>query len=169
MSIVGGDEAGMMEIKLEVATIQANCELQNGYRLYWLISRNQLEFILQHLEVFRSPPFAATAQYQEVMLPVISLEKHFGLVEENSGKSSKYLVVRAADANQKLIRLIVETPSSPKMQKLEMGFAAFGAFALPKNNVDIFGIYSLSESALAIVPDIAGISRSLKLRGDHAL
>lgn len=158
-----------MEIKLEVATMQANCEILDGYQLYWLVSRNQLEFILQHLEVFRSPPFAATAQYQEVMLPVISLEKHFGLTEKSSGKSSKYLVLRAADANQALIRLIVETPSSPKIQKLEKDSTSFTALALPKNNVDILGIYSLSESALAIVPDIAGISRSLKLRGDHAL
>jgi chemotaxis signal transduction protein len=158
-----------MEIKLEVATIQANCEILNGYQLYWLVSRNQLEFILQHLEVFRSPSFTATAQYQEVMLPVINLEKHFGLTEKSPGKSSKYLVLRAADANQALIRLIVETPSSPKIQKLEKDSVSSAALALPKNNVDILGIYSLSESALAIVPDIAGISRSLKLRGDHAL
>ena len=158
-----------MEIKLEVATIQANCDPLNGFELYWLVSRSQLEIILQNIEVFRSPPFVATAEYQEVILPVIGLEKHFGLAENKLEKSMKYLILRAADANHALVRLIVETPFPPKIQKLEKGITTFGALALPKNNVDILGIYSLSATALAIVPDLAGISRSLKLRGDHAL
>lgn len=158
-----------MEIKLEVATIQANCEPLNGYELYWLVSRSQLEIILQNIEVFRSPPFVATAQYQEVVLPVISLEKHFGLSEKKVEKSMKYLILRAANADQALVRLIAETPFPPKIQKLEKGVTTFGALALPKNNVDILGIYSMSPTVLAIVPDVAGISRSLKLRGDHAL
>lgn len=158
-----------MEMKLEVATVRANCDPLNGYELYWLVSRNQLEIILQNIEVFHSPPFVATVQYREVMLPVISLEKHFGLAARKVEKSMKYLILRAANADQALVRLIVETPFSPKIQKPEKGFTAFGALALPKNSVDILGIYSLSATALAIVPDIAGISRSLKLRGDHAL
>ena len=158
-----------METRLEVATIQANCDPLNGYDLYWTVSRSQLEFILQNIEVFRAPPFAATAQYQEKMLPVVSLEKHFGLVEKKSGKSTKYPVLRAAGANRGLVRLIIETPVSVKLQKVEQGLAAaFGGLALPKNNMDILGVYSLSANELAIVPDIGGISRSLKLRGDHA-
>ena len=159
-----------METRLEVATIQANCDPLNGYDLYWAVSRSQLEFILQNIEVFRAPPFAATAQYQEKMLPVVSLEKHFGLVEKKSGKSAKYLVLRAAGANHGLVRLIIETPVPVKLQKVEQGLAAsFGGLALPKNNVDILGVYSLSANELAIVPDIGCINRSLKLRGHHNL
>jgi hypothetical protein len=158
-----------MDIKPEVAMIQTNTDLLNGYELYWVVSRNQLEFILQDIEVFHSPPFVATALYQEKMLPVISLEDHFGLVEKKRGRSKKYLVLKAADANQVLVRLIVETQFLVKMQRLEEGLASFGALALPKNNVDLLGVYSLSASAVALVPDIAGISRSLKLRGDIAL
>lgn len=157
-----------METRLEVATIQANCDPLNGYDLYWTLSRSQLEFILQNIEVFRAPPHAATAQYQEKMLPVVSLEKHFGLVEKKSAKPARYLVVRGAGGDHGLVRMIVETPVPVKLQKVEQGLAAsFGRLALPKNNMDILGVYSLSARELAIVPDIGGISRSLKLRGDH--
>ena len=157
-----------MEIKLEVATIQANCEPLGGYNLYWLVSRSQVEFILQNIEVFHSPPFVATAQYQEMMLPVVSLEKHYGLSEKKLARSHKYMVLRAANANQMLVKLIAETPFSPKMQKLETDSTSLGAIVLPKNNVDVLGIYSLSENMAAVVPDIAGIIRSLKLRGDQS-
>ncbi len=70
-----------METKLEVATIKANTPPLGGLELYWLLSRNQLEFILQDITVIQSPLQVATAQYQDVMLPVINLEKHFGLQE----------------------------------------------------------------------------------------
>lgn len=157
-----------METRLEVATVQANCDPLNGYDLYWTLSRNQLEFILQNIEVFRAPPFAATAQYREMMLPVVSLEKHFGLDERQSSKTAKYLVFRAAGSDHGLVRMIIETPVPLKLQKVEPGlYASFGRLALPKNNMDILGVYSLSATELAIVPDIGGISRSLKLRGDH--
>lgn len=158
-----------METSVEIATIQANCDPVNGYRLYWTVSRSQLEFILQGIEVFHSPPYVDTAQYQERLLPVVSLEKHFGLAGQ-AGKTSKYLVLRAANANQELVRLIVETPVAVKLQKVEQGLVgSFGAMALPKNNMDILGVYSLSERELAVVPDISGISRSLKVRGDYTL
>lgn len=159
-----------METRLEVAIIQASCDPVNDYRLYWTVSRNQLEFILQNIEVFHSPPFVDTAQYQEKMLPVISLEGHFGLVEERLGKTPKYLVVRAVNANQGLVRLIIETQVAVKLQKVEQGLIApFGGLAMPRNNMDILGVFALSEKELAIVPDIAGISRSLKVRGDYTL
>ena len=76
--------------------------------------------------------------------------------------------VRAAGGDHGLVRMIIETPVPVKLQKVEQGLAAsFGRLALPKNNMDILGVYSLSATELAIVPDIGGISRSLKLRGDH--
>ncbi len=156
--------------KLEVATIRANCDQVNGYELYWAVSRNQLEFVLKNIEVFHSPPFVDTAQYREQLLPVVSLEKHFGLAGKESAKSPKYLVLRTANANQDLVRLMIETPVGVKLQKVEQGlFASFGTLTLPKNNMDVLGVYSLSERGLAIVPDIAGISRSLKVRGDYGL
>lgn len=159
-----------MESRLEVATIEANCDPLNGYRLHWTVSRNQLEFVLQDIEVFSSPPFVATAQYQDKMLPVVNLEKHFGIPQKKSDRPFKYLVFRAANPEKGLVRLLIETTTAVKLQKVEQGLAvSVGTLALPKNTMDILGSYLLSPEELAIVPDIAGISRSLKLRGDCPL
>ncbi len=154
-----------METKLEVATIKANTPPLGGLELYWLLSRNQLEFILQDITVIQSPLQIATAQYQEAMLPVINLEKHFGLSEIELRRTPKYLVIRATTTEKALIKVIIETPQAVKMQQLETGLAASRLLALPRNSIDLLGVYAMSDGSLGIVPDIAGINRSLQWRG----
>ncbi len=154
-----------METKLEVATIKANTPPLGGLELYWLLSRNQLEFILQDIKVIHSPLQIATAPYQEAMLPVINLEKHFGLPEIGLRRSLKYLVIRAATPEKALIKVIIETPQAVKMQQLEIGLVASRLMALPRNSIDLLGVYAMSDGSLGIVPDITGINRSLQWRG----
>ena len=156
-----------METKLEVAMIKANTPLLGGLPLYWLLSRNQLEFILQDITVFKSPPLIATAQYQEAMLPVLNLEEHFGLPEIAPGSSIKYLVVRAVTAEKALVKVIIRTPLALKMQKLETGYAASRLLSLPRNSNHLLGIYTMPDGGVGLVPDVAGISYSFKWRGNQ--
>jgi hypothetical protein len=158
-----------METKLEVATIKANTPPLGGQELYWLLSRSQLEFILQDVKVYHLPPLPATAQYQEVMLPVINLEHHFGLPEGGPGRSVKYLVIRAATTGKALVKVIIQTPSVVRIQHLESEVVASRLLALPRNSSDLLGVYALSDGSLGIVPDIAGIYGSLKLRGGQTV
>ena len=151
-----------METKLEVAVIQANTPLHGGFPLYWLLSRNQLEFILQDLTVFQSPPMIATAQYQEAMLPVLNLEEHFGFPEIASERSVKYLVVRAVTAEKALVKAIIRTPQALKMQKMETEFPPSRLLSLPRNSQHLLGSYAMPDSGLGLVPDIAAICNSLK-------
>jgi hypothetical protein len=158
-----------METKLEVAIIKANTSPLGGLELSWLLSRNQLEFVLQDIKVLHSPPLVDTAQYQEETLPVINLEQHFGLQEMGQSRSLKYLVVRAVTAERTLVKVIVQTPHSLRILQLETGLVASRLVALPRNSSDLLGIYSMPDGSLGIVPDIAGISRSLKWRGSLPL
>jgi chemotaxis signal transduction protein len=158
-----------METKLEVATVKANTPPLEGVELYWLLSRTQLEFILQDITVIQSPPLVATAQYQEAMLPVINLEQYFGLPESEQRRSVKYLVIRAVTAEKALVKVIIETPHSLKIQQLETGVAASRLLALPRNSTDLLGIYTMPDGSLGIVPDIAGIIRSSKWRGGQSV
>lgn len=158
-----------METKLEVAAVKANAPPLGGLVLYWLFSRNQLEFVLQDIAVIRSPPLADMAQYQEMMLPVINLERHFGLQELATSRSTKYLVIRAVTAEKTLTKTIILAPHSLKIQELRAGFAGSRPLSLPRNTSDILGSYSLPEGGLGIVPDIAGICRQLRLRGSESL
>ena len=157
-----------METKLEVATIKANTPLLGGLELYWLLSRNQLEFILQDITVIKSSSLLATAQYQDANLPVINLEQHFGLPETGLRRSTKYLVVRAVTAGKELVKVIIETPHALKIQQLETGFAASRQISLPRNGNELLGSFAMPDGSLGIFPDVACISRSLNWRGNHS-
>ncbi|MFH0785792.1 MAG: hypothetical protein V2B20_28115 [Pseudomonadota bacterium] len=155
-----------MQTKLEVATIKANTPPLGELQVYWILSRNQLEFILQDITVVRSPQRIAMAPYLDILIPVINLEQHFGLRETERRKSVKYLVIRAVTSGKSLVKVIIETAHVLKMQTLETGFAAASPLlSLPKNNDDHLGMYSMPDGSIGIVPDVAGITRSLK-RGE---
>lgn len=154
-----------METKLEIAIIQANTPTGKEGGLFWLLSRHQLEFILKDVKVFQSPALAAAAQYKETILPVISLEEHYGMVVEAAQRTLKYLVVRAATDEKAVARLIVATPHGVRIDKLEPGFGVASDFLVPRNDGDLLGRYTLPTGGVGLVPDITAITRSLKWRG----
>jgi hypothetical protein len=154
----------MMETKLEIAIIQANTPTGKEGRFFWLLSRHQLEFILKDVKVFQSPALGAAAQYKETVLPVISLEEHFGMVVEAAQRTLKYLVVRAATDEKTVARLIVATPHGVRIDKLESGFGVASDQMVPRNDGDLLGRYSLPAGGVGLVPDVSSITRSLKWR-----
>ena len=158
-----------MKKQLEIATIKANSEIFQGHEIYWLLSRNQLEFLFKEIEIFSSPPFVATAKYMEAMLPVISLEKYFGLQVNDENQHPKYLVVRSVNEKKELVKLIIQTSHTLKIHKLESESQSLQSPALPQNSKDVLGIYSLASNQIGVVPDFVGMSRSLQLRGNQEL
>lgn len=153
-----------METKLEIAIIQANTPTGKEGRFFWLLSRHQLEFILKDIKVFQSPDLGAAAQYKETVLPVISLEEHFGMVVEAAQRSLKYLVVRAATDEKTVARLIVATPHGVRLDKLEPGFGVASDLMVPRNDGDLLGRYTLPAGGVGLVPDISAITQSMKWR-----
>ncbi len=156
-----------MKKQLEIATIKANNVTFQGCELYWIFSRNQLEFLFKEVELFSSPTSVITAKYQEVMLPVINLEKYYGLAEKFKNGPPKYIVVRSVTENKELVKLIIQTPQPLKIQTVEEGFTSLQASPkLPKNSKDVLGMYSLAPDKVGIVPDLAGMSRSIQTQGN---
>lgn len=153
-----------METKLEIAIIQANTPTGKEGRIFWLLSRHQLEFILKDIKVFQSPDLGAAAQYKETVLPVISLEEHFGMVVEAAQRSLKYLVVRAATDEKTVARLIVATPHGVRLDKLEPGFGVASDLMVPRNDGDLLGRYTLPAGGVGLVPDISAITQLMKWR-----
>ena len=157
-----------METKLEVVIIQANIPFKGDGGVYWLLSRSQLEFILTEVAVFSTATFAAAGQYRDTTLPVISLERHFGLSSTMASRSPKYLVLRAGDANGAVIRLIAATPQSLRLEKLSPGLGRARGVTLPKHSDDLLASYVLPGNIVALVPDIAAIGRSLQAQAAMA-
>lgn len=146
----------------ELATFKANCSSGNGFDLYWIVSRTQIEFILKDIDAFSSPGIATTTQYQGSMLPVIGLETFFGLAIKEAGAALKYIVLRAVNKEQELVRLMVETPYSVKFVKYEGQFRPLQNLKVPKNGSSLLGVYTLEEGRVGMMPDLVAIANSLK-------
>lgn len=158
-----------MKKQLEIATIKVNSTIFQGCELYWLLSRNQLEFLFKEVEIFSSSPFVATAKYKDAMLPVINLEKYFGLEGKDENGPPKYLVVRSVNEKKELVKLIIQTSHTLRINKLDSEFQSLQSPVLPKNSKDILGMYSLATGQIGVVPDFVGMSQSLQLRGNQEL
>ena len=144
----------------EIALVRARTNSEQGEKVYWIFSRAQIEFVLKELDHEASASGQTVARYQDITLPVLSLEKHYGMGEE-AEKSSKYLVLRAVDKSGKLQRLIVACGASPQFLVPDSGVTDTTDFSLLANPEDVLGIYRLGGEKIGVVPDIARICAEL--------
>ncbi len=154
-----------MEIQHEIALIRAHCLPVEKHDVYWLFGKSQLEFVLKDVELFASPSRVPTAKYRETMLPVVSLEKYFGIAMNYENIDTKYLVIRSVNGKNEMIKLIIKTVHSLKVQKLETDFSTATSVHFPQNSDSVLGIYSLPGKRIAVVPDIAKIAQSVQWQG----
>ncbi len=153
-----------MKKQLEIITIKANSASFNGCALYWIFSRTQLEFVLKEVEIVSLRPFVSAAKYQDDTLPVVNLEKYYGLEENRKNGPAKYFVIRSVNEQKELVKLIVETPQSLKIHKLETNFKSLQSLVLPQNSAAVLGMYPLGSGKVGVVPDFVAMTRSLGQR-----
>ncbi|SHO50276.1 chemotaxis protein CheW [Desulfopila aestuarii] len=144
----------------EVAMIMANTPPIDGWNIYWLISKRQVEYILT--DIAKLPPSAEhphleRAQYQEEMLPVVSLEKHFGLEESTSVSSYRYIVTKSPTPEGKLVKAILRFSHPIRVRKLNFNSVTAQHTGLRENAAHILGAFTLPDNQLVIIPDIPGI------------
>lgn len=150
-----GDED--MRNDLEVAIVRACCNSCEQEELFWIFSRSQLEFVLKDLDLVNSSKSIEMAKYQDLSLPVIFLEKHYGYVGKVPIENAKYMVLCSVDEEKKVRRMIVQSGDAPKFFKLTRSFAALDTFSVPENSEHVLGAYSLGKGKIGIVPDLVGI------------
>ncbi len=149
----------------EVIMIQANTPPTEGGVVYWLLSKNQMEYILQDIALVpggsTTTPIAR-AQYQEEVLPVLSLEKYFGLRESGGSGTYRYLVAKTAADTGGIARIIIRTAHQIRVRKLTFA-ASPVASTFAENNEDVLGAFSHDDTDLLIVPDIAAIRKKITI------
>ena len=150
-----------MGTDLEIVLVRAGCSSEKNQEIYWIFSRAQLEFVLKELDHDDSSGSPVIARYQDMLLPVLSLGDYFGFTVDAVGESQKYMVLRSADENKKLTRLIVPSNFSPQILKLTNAFASLTDFTTPANSFHIRGAYSLGRDKVGVVPDVGSICQGL--------
>ena len=146
-----------MGADLEVAIVRACCSRAENQELYWMFSRSQLEFVLKELDVVDELTSKMEARYQDMLLPVLSLENYFGFLADTEKMNQKHMVLRAADENRNLRRLIVQSAHSPKFFNLTKSFISLDSFSVPQNSKHMCGAYSLGRGKVGLVPDVISI------------
>ncbi len=147
---------------LELALIRADCSLKTGEKLFWLLSRNQIEFVLSDLEPVEAENGRAAARFRDMVLPVVRLEKYYGLPgrkeeEKNKNYKNKYVVAGAVDRGE-LVRIILQTRHHVQLLKLSENMPPPVSLPLPERGEDVLGVYSLAEDKILIVPDLVRIA-----------
>ena len=151
-----------MRTDQELALVRAACRKENNQELYWLFSRAQVEFVLKELDLVNTSSGLIMSRYQEMVLPVLSLETYFAVAESSGLPENKFLVIRSVDQNQKLHRLIVQSTFSPQFMKLAGSFNTVGGFTTAENRGHILGAYSLGSDKVGVVPDVVSICQGLR-------
>ncbi len=145
----------------EVALVRAECSVKDNQELFWLFSRAQVEFVLQELDLVETSDGMVMSRYQEMVLPVLSLENHFAFTTRDAREGNKFLVIRSVDNNKKLHRLIVHSSFSPQFLKLSSSFDGVVGFSTPEKSGHILGAYSLGVGKIGVVPDVVSICLGL--------
>ncbi|TKB09875.1 hypothetical protein [Desulforhopalus sp. IMCC35007] len=147
-----------MGTDVEVAIVRACCKSCDNEELYWMMSRSQVEFVAKNLELVHSSGDQIFARYGDQVLPLVSLESHFGFVADNIQKREKFIGVRFVNNDGKLQRLVITTGDSPHFFALNLSFSTMDSFSAPQNNTHIQGVYLLGKGKVAVVPDITNVS-----------
>lgn len=145
----------------EVAIVLANAPLPDGRRVHWMLSRKQVVYILREIQE-KSPAGGNSlfpiAPYLEELLPVINLEKYYGL--KTSGEETRtghYVVTRATRADGTIGKSILQMSHPVRIRKLNFTAVPVEEIGLPENSEDTLGFFMVDDSDLVVIPDISVI------------
>jgi hypothetical protein len=87
-----------MENTRKIIVVKTNAVTSAGSRLFWMFSRTQLDLVLKELEC---TPVAsgealceATTSWQDDTLPVVCLEKYFGIFKAIGSSPTRHLILK---------------------------------------------------------------------------
>lgn len=162
-----------MENNQKIIVIKSNSSLAGGDQLFWLFSKKQLELVLKEIERISLAPAngfcEATIAWQDDTLPVVHLEKYFGIPEASLSSPTKHLILKGARQEGQEVKMsMIAVPIYADMKMGSLNFTGNSTTReiLKSNSTDILGAYEMSGGKIVVIPDICKIasrSRSLLL------
>lgn len=154
-----------MENTQKIIVVKTNAVSASGSRLFWMFSRNQLELVLKD---FESTPVdsgqqycQATTRWQEETLPVVCLEKYFGIIKTIGASPTKHLILKGARKEKdgvKLANIAIPIFTDVQTGPLTVQGRCLNPRFLPANSSAVLGAYELTGRRIVVVPDIYKIA-----------
>lgn len=150
----------------EIIVIPADVSAAQGWNVLWALSKAQIDIILHEInEVQLDNPteyHVTSTEWQNITLPVISLENYFGFGQPMTSSVGKYVVAKSVDSNGQVVRMMIHAKGNIRVQTVDFSCFPAAASALPKRREDVLGMYSLKGKNVLIVPDLAKIHKTIK-------
>lgn len=155
-----------MDKNKKIIVVKSKASFDGGRRLFWLFSKNQLELVLKEIE--RIPTVAgegfceAAIAWQDEVLPVVNLEKYFGIHGTARPSPTKHLILRGVaheDREVKASMLAIPVFTDVKTGALTFSGKSIQPAILKENGTDILGAWELSGGKIVVIPDICKIAR----------
>lgn len=154
-----------MDKNLKIIVVKSKASLGGGGRLFWLFSKKQLELVLK--EIDRIPTVAsagfceAAIAWQDEVLPVVNLEKYFGISGISRPSPTKHLILRGASREAREVKasmLAIPVFTDVKTGALTFTGRSIHPAILKENGTDILGAWELSGGKIVVIPDICKIA-----------
>ena len=135
----------------------AQTPMISNRQIYFLFSLLQMEDILMDVAVqpvpFSPPYIEGVAEWQDNVLPVLSLEQCLGLASDNTGRAKRLMVVRAArkaDTPVNGYRSMLRVVPSIRMVTLPIPCTPVSVEWLPEQSL-VRGVYEWEKGFLVVV------------------
>lgn len=108
----------------EVILIKADVKKIRKRDVFWVLSRTQIEHVVQDIDVcpvpFAPPYIRGVAAWQNMVLPVLSLERFFGFSPVGAGTVKRRIVVKTvADSEPRTVkRLLIDNVHEVRVRPL---------------------------------------------------
>jgi hypothetical protein len=158
-----------MKDSRKIIVIQSNSSALEDNQLFWLFSKNQLELVLKEIDPAMVEPASdycqATITWQDEILPVVSLEKYFGIAAIHQATPTKYILLKGAQKGKQEVHVaMIAVPifSDLKIGSVNFSGTSISPTVLKANETDILGAYEHRDRKI-IVPDIYRIACRTRL------
>ncbi|MGL1932565.1 MAG: hypothetical protein OCC45_12540 [Desulfotalea sp.] len=151
----------MQDEKLELIVFPVNTKSE-GNNFFWALSKQQLDMVLHDIDKDDDDPGfeVSTVSWQEQKMPLVSLERYFGLRVEDNLFKTKYAVVKGSlkDAlESKIIRLSLQFTGNVSIRNCESSCVASSEDIIQKRKQDLHGIFTVEDGSTLIIPDVTSI------------
>ncbi len=152
-----------MATSQEIALLQID-QISNQ-EAYWVFSKQQIEFIISDFSPHPSTlgsAFSGEVSFQDKLLPIIHLEKHFALETKVTNIAEKYIILKAPTNTETLLHIAIRAIYPLRIRSLNFSTMVAMHSGLSQNGADILGAFLDDHNTLYIVPNINTIFEKMK-------
>ncbi len=152
----------------DIVLVKANVRPIRNRTVFWLLSRNQVEHIIQDRPVCPVPladsHIRGISAWQGLVLPVISLERYFRFAADRDLEIKRRVVVKTTTIEQPktVTRLLVDVAFDVRIRPLPTECEPVRMAAEQLAARGLLGVFEWADESLLLLPDLTKIASATR-------